>query len=623
MPYLLRTFSASRKLGFAVVMAIFGVASTSADPGEAFPTIDVELGQTVEDFLEENSHPGMTVAASLNGRMVMNKAYGVRNIDTQEPMSIHHRTRIASLSKLLNAATFLKYTEDTANPGLLDEPIFGSHGLLSPNDADPEIYDEFISGTKRRTPVVGTVISKPNDHVYTYYDSGFYSIGTTSDLDARSNSLLPYALPPGKSPSDIVAMAGSTSGGTFTWYRDGSFSCGTFDDLRSPEECYFEEITQLPPKQQMGFLVGVAVAGQSGKVYSWYEDGTRAVGHVFDLAAIDSGQPYQVGVGRRTYSIRSMAISAHDRVYTFYSDNRVSRGTSLDLDPNNAEYDTSLAAGVSGRPWMSWYSQMTPRHLLSHSSGIPRDVSLTGATGLDTGQLAAAGPDGQLGFAKLQKYAPHSRLLFPPGTTSVYSNHAVSLAGYALETVSGETYGDLLETRILDPLGIEMGLAWDPIGDNDATPHTLYGELVETCGCDPIWRFRENSGYLTATAGDYLRFLLAIDNGPGPHGDLLSPASVALMETRAPGSAYGLGWSVSQSGRMMSHSGAVLGGSSVTYRFKAGYSYEGQDLGGIQVVIAANMLHRNSGLGTLALRVAKAVAVANANRHIPSSYDLY
>lgn len=45
--------------------------------------------------------------------------------------------------------------------------------------------------------------------------------------------------------------------------------------------------------------------------------------------------------------------------------------------------------------------------------------------------------------------------IFPPHTRPVYSSISFTLLGYVLEGVTGKTFGEILDTEIIKPLGME------------------------------------------------------------------------------------------------------------------------------------------------------------------------
>lgn len=109
----------------------------------------------------------------------------------------------------------------------------------------------------------------------------------------------------------------------------------------------------------------------------------------------------------------------------------------LRLDDLAARYYTNAPAG---------WSNVTVRHLLTHTSGIKSYTSLPGF------------------FRTLRKdYAPEELLDlvrnepfdFAPGERWSYNNTGYFVLGLIIENVSGQSYGNLVEERIFGPLGMK------------------------------------------------------------------------------------------------------------------------------------------------------------------------
>ena len=94
------------------------------------------------------------------------------------------------------------------------------------------------------------------------------------------------------------------------------------------------------------------------------------------------------------------------------------------------------------------YPNITLRHLLSHSSGLPvRDYDYFDAF-LPTGQVRTT--DALLGALASQKPA----LAFAPGTAFEYSSFGFDLAALAGARSAGRPLADVLRERIFEPLGM-------------------------------------------------------------------------------------------------------------------------------------------------------------------------
>ncbi|HEY2797061.1 MAG TPA: serine hydrolase domain-containing protein [Thermoanaerobaculia bacterium] len=86
---------------------------------------------------------------------------------------------------------------------------------------------------------------------------------------------------------------------------------------------------------------------------------------------------------------------------------------------------------------------ITVRHLLTHTSGLPREVEGTYWNDLKF-------PSRE----EMEKLLNASGVVGPPESEYKYSNVALSLAGYVVEKASGEPYADYVTRHILQPLGM-------------------------------------------------------------------------------------------------------------------------------------------------------------------------
>lgn len=111
----------------------------------------------------------------------------------------------------------------------------------------------------------------------------------------------------------------------------------------------------------------------------------------------------------------------------------------LDLDVPAASYVPELDGVVyptSDSP------KLTVRHLVTHSSGLPREGPLHYEDGHE------------LTRAELLAALQGLRLEFSPGERSSASDLGMALAGLVIERVSGERYRDFVTRHVLGPLGM-------------------------------------------------------------------------------------------------------------------------------------------------------------------------
>jgi CubicO group peptidase (beta-lactamase class C family) len=101
------------------------------------------------------------------------------------------------------------------------------------------------------------------------------------------------------------------------------------------------------------------------------------------------------------------------------------------------------------------------RHLLNHSSGLPRDSSLRTSrdvTITNEALLAALAGD---------------TLLYTPGTNHSYSNLGMSLVGVVISRASGQPYESFVKERVLAPLGMNASV-FDTPASGAAPGHYPY-----------------------------------------------------------------------------------------------------------------------------------------------------
>jgi dipeptidyl aminopeptidase/acylaminoacyl peptidase len=203
---------------------------------------------------------------------------------------------------------------------------------------------------------------------------------------------------------------------------------------------------------------------------------------------------------------------------------------------------------------------VTPRHLLTHTSGIDGDIFT------DTGR----------GDDCLEKYVGilgEARQNHPLGATFSYCNSGYSLLGRMIEKVTGQTWDQALRDRLIAPLGLthtvtlpeEALLFAAAVGHDDHD-----GELAPVRAWS-LPRSLGPAGLITSTAADVLAFArLHLTGGAGADGTrVLSQKSVAAMaahHTDLPdkhvlGDSWGLGWIRFEwdGHRLIGHDGTTLG----------------------------------------------------------------
>ncbi|MCT9087758.1 beta-lactamase family protein [Streptomyces sp. ASQP_92] len=206
---------------------------------------------------------------------------------------------------------------------------------------------------------------------------------------------------------------------------------------------------------------------------------------------------------------------------------------------------------------------ITPRQLLSHTSGLTCDFTFDSGRGDDC----------------LERYvdaAAGVALDCPPGSACSYSSLGYNVLGRIVEVLTGTTWDQALKDLLLTPLGLThtMTLPEEALAFRTAMGHLgEYGHAPEPA---PAWDLMPRSagpyGRVLATAGDVARFArLHLADGTAPDGArLLSTDSVRAMRTREVDSpdkwtvhadGWGLGWTLYDWNgvRGFGHDGASIG----------------------------------------------------------------
>lgn len=180
--------------------------------------------------------------------------------------------------------------------------------------------------------------------------------------------------------------------------------------------------------------------------------------------------------------------------------------------------------------------QITVRHLLQHTSGIPEVGCQSNRFGAKT--LADF-------VAALQTV----ELDAPVGARHFYCSGNYNILGYLIERVAGQSYADYMQAHVFTPLAMRHSFTDEQAAQQAGLAqgyHWLFGAPVPSDY--PYEVAQMPSGFLIASAEDMAHFLIAQLNG-GRFGaaSVLSAPGIAAMQ--APGVAvgesqdtYGLGW---------------------------------------------------------------------------------
>jgi CubicO group peptidase (beta-lactamase class C family) len=203
------------------------------------------------------------------------------------------------------------------------------------------------------------------------------------------------------------------------------------------------------------------------------------------------------------------------------------------------------------------WAPITIEQLLTHTSGLHNYFD--GSATVD--QFAAAAGSGQPTPDQLIGLFAALPLDFPPGTKWLYSNSGYVVLGKLIEQVSGQSYGDFLREKVLDPVGMsdtgyESGVTGKEyaVGYDDwTTPSAVFDDSVY---------YAAGGMYSTVTdLGRWQRFLLT-DDPPVIRADTLAEM-LRPRVVESPGRWYGYGvesrGATTSTIDMIGHSGGLAG----------------------------------------------------------------
>ncbi|MCH8616628.1 beta-lactamase family protein [Sphingomonas sp. SM33] len=199
-----------------------------------------------------------------------------------------------------------------------------------------------------------------------------------------------------------------------------------------------------------------------------------------------------------------------------------------------------------------WADEFTIRQLLSHTSGMRDSFDLLFQT---CGPGIVTPPD-----TPLKMLLDFDDLNYTPGASWRYNNSGYVLLSEIVERVSGQTFGDFLRTRILEPVGMYQSLLRPLDTDMLSNSASLHSPLPGGGWSRGVFGVPlRGEGGLVSTVDDMLQWLRHMsDPVVGSHD------SWQQMRTACSTHGYGFGLFMQKHRGLdtVHHAGAVAGGSS-------------------------------------------------------------
>jgi CubicO group peptidase (beta-lactamase class C family) len=245
----------------------------------------------------------------------------------------------------------------------------------------------------------------------------------------------------------------------------------------------------------------------------------------FGMARMDTNEPIS---GRTFFNIASVS-KQFSAVALFM----LAKEGKISLDDPVSKYFPEYKA--------DFYKQITLRHLLSHTSGIP-----DARPRLDREFVLTANDEESASYlVELDK------LNFEPGTQYEYMNPTYQIMLWIIEQASGEQFDDFMRNRIFTPVGMAEATYFEP---DKQIPRMSHGYLRRAN--DTVWTeydYGEESFFRTKADGgiytspeEFVMWDRALKNNLLFSEKMKEEAHSGKIDTDIPYTQYGYGWFIEE-----------------------------------------------------------------------------
>lgn len=258
-------------------------------------------------------------------------------------------------------------------------------------------------------------------------------------------------------------------------------------------------------------------------------------------------------IGNKMLESQPLRIASVSKVYTATVIFSLANKGLIDLDANITNYiDFNLVDGVPNA------KHATVRQLLLHTSGIPDYYDLRSYFLQDWSQ--------PLTLARTLPVAKRGSASFSPGEKFEYSNMGYILLGEIAESVSGDTFNNLIDRIIKKPLELNNTYynVQHPTGNGIHGYGTIMRPWADTY---ELWEHSGPDGGVMATASETAKFIEALTFDDG---ELKGIGSQMLEEAVPSGKRHnqGLGLetiTTKKGTKLIGHTGDVFGYQTVAF----------------------------------------------------------
>jgi len=239
-------------------------------------------------------------------------------------------------------------------------------------------------------------------------------------------------------------------------------------------------------------------------------DGKRILGTSFAIKKEDSTW---LGASGNISANQSYFIASTTKLFTTAIILRLRSEGRLDLyDKINKYFSSNLLDGLHRYKGKDYSNELTVKHLLSHTSGLPDYFQDKRANSKSLEDELKSGQDQFWSFENTIEITKALKPLFAPGTKhkAHYADTNFQLLGKIIETITGKSYAENCRHFIIQPLGLSKTYLYlDP---SDTTPKTLYFKSNPL----PIPKAMSSTGPdggMVSTSADMLIFIEAFFTG--------------------------------------------------------------------------------------------------------------
>ncbi|MFN3916259.1 MAG: serine hydrolase domain-containing protein [Flavobacteriales bacterium] len=185
----------------------------------------------------------------------------------------------------------------------------------------------------------------------------------------------------------------------------------------------------------------------------------------------------------------------------------------LNLDDKISKYiNQSILSGLHTFKGKDYSQELTIKHLLSHTSGLPDYFQGKGTSGKSLENEITEGNDQFWTFEQAVERTKKMTPLFAPGTKGKanYSDANFQLLGKIIENITHKSYTENCSEFIIQPLGLTKTYLYQD--STDKTPKTLYYKSNELNIPKAMISFGADGG-IVSTSTDMLIFIEAFFTG--------------------------------------------------------------------------------------------------------------